>query len=290
MEAVMLQLAVLLFSSMMVIHCRHLGEVSNLLENAIFWEKGGGGYSDMTASGCMARYNTSLFVQNVLEYPKRSRTHVHSTRLVTHILQHAHFPRCCHTHPLQSPSPTLSVLVFVYCLLHFANILGQKKKNQRKQRNKKRAQERRASESENSEGEVEREKVEEADRMDKDYVSLTSSTQVVSEEDDKPLCSPSDSLEEPGIDTPKSRSKGKRKNRKGCSKQKMEAFRKLDFKSDLMFDLDIRNNLHGSTHPPCESARFSTSAQANDAFGRWKRYGLEKTVIHTYQPVEAQGC
>ncbi|XP_063238230.1 protein kintoun [Bacillus rossius redtenbacheri] len=125
-----------------------------------------------------------------------------------------------------------------------SSILRQRNKNERRQRNKKRAQERKASESENSEAEAERERTEKAVSVGSthDEAASVGSTheEAVSKADDKPLPSPSDSVEEHSGDAPKSaRSKGKKRNRKGPSKQKMEAVKKLEFKSDMIFDLDM---------------------------------------------------
>lgn len=81
-----------------------------------------------------------------------------------------------------------------------SSILGQRKKNQRKSRNKKKAYERRLSESENSEAEDRKEKSLQPDTNDKEKVTI-----------------------------------GDFKENTNKTKDRVQ----LDFKSDLIFDLDM---------------------------------------------------
>ena len=142
--------------------------------------------------------------------------------------------------------------------------MGQRKKNQRKTRNKKRCQERRASESENSEGESEKDKERETktdDEQDKNEIALEDkfstssnggeSAPSVEEGNREPAeaeegaaskpsqgDSPLHSVENPSKQSP---SKGKRKNRKGAVALQPGSteVRRLEFGSDLIFDLDM---------------------------------------------------
>jgi dynein assembly factor 2 len=153
----------------------------------------------------------------------------------------------------------------LYCIDNFrtnSSILGQRKKNQRKTRNKKR-QDRRASESENSEGESEKDKEREMktdDEQDKsetgleDKLSTSSSSEgstpsvggssetAEAEEGVASTPSHSDSLPH-GVENPSKQSpnKGKRKNRKAAaaSQPSIDEVRRVEFGSDLIFDLDM---------------------------------------------------
>lgn len=141
--------------------------------------------------------------------------------------------------------------------------MGQRKKNQRKTRNKKRCQERRASESENSEGESEKDKERETktdDEQDKSEIGLegkfssssssgesTPSVEVSREpaEAEEGVASKPPHGDSPlhGVENPskQSPSKGKRKNRKGAaaSQPVVVEVRRMEFGSDLIFDLDM---------------------------------------------------